>query len=754
MKIYYSSCALILMLLSRLFAQGGFYDLNTIQTIEITFTQPNWDYMLDTSKSGSEGYVMASQVIINGVAFDSVGVKYKGNSSYSANQVKNPFHIELDTYKEQDYQGYKDIKLGNGFKDPSFLREVLSYKVLRNYMPAPESNFANVYINNVLIGLYSNSESIGKRYVNSHFGSKSNTLIKCNPIGGAGPGTTNLPNLKYLGSDSSLYYSSYEMKSDHGWSDLLDLCDTLANHITAVDQVININQSLWMLAFDNILVNLDSYLGGFSQNYYLYRDDFGIFQPMVWDLNESFGSFAMTGTINLNNTTAKQQMTHLLHQNDTNWPLVKNLLSNPTYKRMYLAHMRTILTENFSNNSYYTDAQTLQSLISSSVSADLNKFYSYSNFISNLNSDVNYGMGSAPGLSNLMNGRSTYLSALADFTATQPAISAISVSNNQPAVGSTVNITAGITNASATGVMLAYRRADFAPFVYIAMADDGLHGDGAANDGVFGCTVPVNSSRTDYFLYAENTSAGIFSPLRAEMEYYSIVSQIAGLNDLVINEFMASNSSTVVDQDGDYDDWIEIYNRSSQAISLDSVFLSDSYNNPQKWKFPANTVIAPNSYLIIWADDDSLQLGLHANYKLSASGERIILSGESGFVIDSISFGVQTTDISMQRCPNGSGAFVLASPSPGLSNYCNTSVAEEKPPLNSSVYPNPFSGKLHIDAGGEMIKAVRIINMTGRDMYTWKGDSDYDLELDLSDLPNGLYVIILNDSSTHKIIKI
>ena len=116
--------------LNNSFAQS-FYDINTIQTISITFSQSNWDYMLDTAKAGSDGYIMAQSVNVNGTIYDSVGVKYKGNSTYNPSYVKNPFHIELDTYKEQDYEGYKDIKLSNVAKDPSFLREVLSYSILR-----------------------------------------------------------------------------------------------------------------------------------------------------------------------------------------------------------------------------------------------------------------------------------------------------------------------------------------------------------------------------------------------------------------------------------------------------------------------------------------------------------------------------------------------------------------------------------------------------------------------------------------------
>ena len=346
-------CTVGLLMSSTLIAQN-FYDLNTIQTIEITFAQSNWDQLLDNEKAGAEGYIMAQSVKINNTTFDSVGVKYKGNSTYQASQVKNPFHIELDTYKSQDYQGYKDIKLSNVAKDPSFLREVLSYQILRQYMHAPQSNYANVYVNGTLIGLYSNSEAVTKTFVDDKFYSKKNAFFKCNPIAGAGPSSTDLPDLVYLGQDSTDYYAGYELKSDNGWQELINLCDTLKNTTAAIEKILDVDRTLWMLAFDNALVNLDSYIGAFTQNYYLYRDNNGRFNPVVWDLNESFGRFAMTGSGSLNSTTQKQQMSHLLNETDPNFPLVQKLMSIPMYKRMYLAHFKTILLENFDNGSYQT----------------------------------------------------------------------------------------------------------------------------------------------------------------------------------------------------------------------------------------------------------------------------------------------------------------------------------------------------------------------------------------------------------------
>ncbi|MFZ4547657.1 MAG: CotH kinase family protein [Bacteroidales bacterium] len=745
---------LIVMLFSaKLSAQSSFYDVNSIQLIEITFAQSNWDYMMDTAKAGSEGYIMASMVKINGVEYDSVGVKYKGNSTYRANQVKNPLHIELDTYKNQDHQGFTDIKLSNVFNDPSFLREVLSYKIVRNYMPAPQSNYANVYINNSLIGLYTNSESIGKKFVDGHFGSKSNSFFKCNPINGAGPGSSAFPNLVYLGTDSSQYYSRYELQSDYGWYDLINLCDTLANHTTAIENTMNVNQALWMLAFDNLLVNLDSYLGGFSQNYYLYKDASSLFQPVVWDMNESFGRFSMTGTINLPSTTTKQQMTHLLHLTDSNWPLVKNLLSNATYKRMYIAHIKTILAENFANNLYYTDGLALQTLIGPSVSADPNKFYTYTNFINNLTTDVSGGNGSAPGLTNLMNGRNTYLSALADFTATQPVINSIQVSNNQPAIGTLVFITANVTNASSSGVYIAYRNAGFSPFLRVQMFDDGLHGDGAASDGVFGASIPISAGKTEYYLYAENSQAGIFSPQRADVEFYTLTAQASANGNLVINEFLASNVTIIADQDGEFDDWVEIRNLTDQVIALDSVYLSDSYTNLLKWKFPDGTAIQPYSYLTVWTDDDGLQAGLHASFKLSASGERVALTHATSGVLDSISFGVQTNDISMQRCPDASGDFIFATPSFSDTNNCTTSITEEISDPKLSVFPNPCVKYVHIQSPDLVINTVRVINMVGQVVLQKQGINTNKLDFDFSHLPCGLYILVLNDVVSHKVVK-
>lgn len=736
----------------------GFYDEGTIQTIQITFIESNWDALLDAEKAGNEDYIMAQSVTINGIVYDSVGVKYKGNSTYNANQVKNPFHIELDTYKNHDHEGYTDIKLSNVAKDPSFIREVLGYKVLRNYMDAPLSNYANVYVNGTLIGLYCSSEAVSKKFVDSRFGSKTNTFVKCNPPAGAGPSSTDLPDLVYLGQDSTDYYAGYEMKSDYGWQELINFCDTLKNDITEIETILDVDRAIWMLAFDNMLVNLDSYIGGFQQNYYLYRDDYNRFLPVVWDLNESFGTFSMTGTGNLTSTTTKQQMSYLLHSGDASFPLVSQILSNARYKKMYLAHCKTILEDNFANsNQYLADGQVMQTLINSAVQADNNKFYTYANFTSNINNDITTGGGpgggTTPGISNLMNGRYTYIMGQSDFSAVQPSINAITLSNNSPNISDVINVTATILDENYA--YLGYRSQPHAPFVKVEMFDDGIHNDGAAGDNVFGATLPIESALVEYYIYAENGTIGKFSPTNAEHEFYTVIATPITIGDVVINEFMASNGSTVADQDGDYNDWIEIYNKGTQTIDITGYHLSDDADSLDIYTFPSGTTIPADSYIVVWADKDLTQSGFHADFKLSASGETIYLSDVSMTVLDEITYPIQATDVSYGRYPNGTGPYQVMYPTFGAINSSSTTDIEEKTEINKSIniYPNPANDLFTIevinstDENSDFI----ILNIQGKVVYD--GTISNTLTVDASSWNSGIYFVKIGAATTKLIVQ-
>lgn len=144
---------------------------------------------------------------------------------------------------------------------------------------------------------------------------------------------------------------------------------------------------------------------------------------------------------------------------------------------------------------------------------------------------------------------------------------------------------------------------------------------------------------------------------------------------VVINELMADNDNVIADPQGDYDDWLELYNPSDSAVMLTGLYLSDKQDNPTKWQFPDNTEIAANGYLIVWMDEDhddeEATEGLHANFKLSKSGELVLFvdtDTQGNEVLDSVEFGEQETDMAYGRLPNGTGDFQVVVATPGREN--------------------------------------------------------------------------------------
>jgi len=745
----------ILVLFTKQHTAQALYDVNTIQQIEITFTQADWDYQMDTAKNGAEEYLMAFDVKINGVSFDSAGVKYKGNSSFDSTKLKNPLHISLNEFKDQKYQGYSDIKLSNGYGDPSHIREVLSYQILGNYMNCPLSNFAQVYINGNYIGIYSSAENIDKKFCADHFYSSQNTFIKCNPI--VNPGPTTKSNLKYINSDSSSYALYYEIKSKSGWNQLVTLCDSVCNNSSSLENVVDIDRIIWMLAFNNVLINLDSYSGVFAQNHYTYKDNTGHYNSIIWDLNMSFGAFPFAGAGGVSmgslSIPMMQQFPLDNHATDTFWPLINAVQNNPEYKRKYVAHMRTITEEFFDNNAYITMAGQFRSQIDAAVQSDTHSFFSYSQFQNAMDSSVNNGSYSIPGIKTLMDLRIAYLLATPELSAISPAISGINASVASPIYNTNFFLNATITNANASGAWLGYRFDKTQKFQKVSMYDDGLHNDGASGDNVFGVSVNMQGGNMEYYIYAENNNAGKFSPSRAEHEFHILyaASQIPTAGQLVINELLAENTDNEKDEYNESDDWIELFNTSNQILNLTDVYLSDDLSNLTKWKLPSNTMVAPGSYVSIWSDDDSIQQILHTNFKLSKETGMVILSNGSVQILDSISFMNQTANISFGRYPNGTGSFIPMNTTFG---YENNNYALNIPDVTSGetfiVYPNPAEEVISISQ--KTAQPIAIYTLQGVKVYEHLL-SEKKVTVNVSDWASGMYFIRSGSSNTKLMIR-
>ncbi|HVY70283.1 MAG TPA: lamin tail domain-containing protein, partial [Verrucomicrobiae bacterium] len=128
---------------------------------------------------------------------------------------------------------------------------------------------------------------------------------------------------------------------------------------------------------------------------------------------------------------------------------------------------------------------------------------------------------------------------------------------------------------------------------------------------------------------------------------------------VTINEFMAANTTTITNPAGGaFDDWFELYNAGADAVDLRDYTLTSNLATPAMFTIPSGYVIPPGGYLLVWADKTpkaSTNGDLHVNFKLSKDGEQIGLFAPNGKLLDSVTFGPQTNDVSQGRFPDGTG---------------------------------------------------------------------------------------------------
>ena len=141
---------------------------------------------------------------------------------------------------------------------------------------------------------------------------------------------------------------------------------------------------------------------------------------------------------------------------------------------------------------------------------------------------------------------------------------------------------------------------------------------------------------------------------------------------LVINEWMASNTHTITNPvGGKFSDWFELYNYGTNRVDLTGCYLAHSLTNSTEFQIPAGYTIAPRGFLLVWADKQASagSADLHVNFKLAKDGASIALFSTNGAVVDYVSFGQQTSDVSMGRYPDGGSSIAfLLTPTPGAPN--------------------------------------------------------------------------------------
>jgi hypothetical protein len=641
-----------------------FYDERAYRTIYLQFNQANW-WSLLVQNYGPEIDIPADMTV-DGVTYPNCGVRFRGNTSYTmlpAGSEKKSFNIRTDTFVAgQDLYGYDNLNLNNGFHDPTFVREFLTYWVMRRHGPAPKANFVKLYLNGVYWGVYINVQQPNKDWAKEWFRSNDGNRYRGFPTSGTfGNGRCALT---WLGSTVSSYLSAYQAKQGDG-TDLMQLCNVLNNTPQAQLQAalpawLNVDQFYRYASVMNIMTQDDSYIGS-GKDHFLYRDEIhGDFHMFPFDLNEALaGSSSMNPWLNTTLTTK---------------PAFSKTLVFPDWRERYDAHYRNILENSFSWAVLGPVITQYHAMIAPDVIADTKKIYSTTAFTQNLTQSVTVSEGgrtvTIPGLQPLITARDAFLRGQTEFNRVRVTLSNLAHAPSTPQINQPVTVTVTAT-ANASSVQLWYR--SVGPFTRTNMFDDGQHGDGAAADGMWGGSIPGfgPGAFVDYYVLA-TTAVGDMSFLPLNADFGARQYQLGwptGTSPIVINEFVAQNTTGPVDENGQFEDWLELYNTSTGTVNVGGMWLTDDLS-VTKFQIPAGTTIPAHGVLHVWCDEDGTQGPLHANFKLSTGGEAVGLFATDGqTLVDSIVFGLQTANVSTGRLYDGLPDWVtFPAPTPFLRN--------------------------------------------------------------------------------------
>ncbi len=658
----------------------GLFDTNLLRTITITYTQATltaFTQQLTTARTYSTNVYCPQMTFDNGATNYSIGARFKGNTSFTGAGQKKSVNVELDyLVTNANVMSYSTFNLNNAAGDNTIMREPMYFSLMSQYCCSPKACLTKLYFNNNYRGVYSLAQQENSELISEYFPSNNGDRWRTpNP-----PTASSIYAFGWRGSTNISTYATgltYDLRTDNAantnisWMRLINAIDVLNNTPTntvrdAAENVFAVDNWLWFLAIENLFVDDDSYFNKGADYSFYYELESGRIHPVEHDGNESF---ITVGSLNAT-------MSPIFGYNNVNRPLLYKFLNNNELRQRYLAHMRTAVEEYFNPTFMTSFINGLHALSIDAIIADPIK--QNASMITYTNDMV--------ALKTYVTNRYNFMRTNSEMAWVQPNINSVSgpatpvYATNIPTI--TANVTSFVTATNQSGVgsvWLYFRDKPYGRFTVRQMFDDGAHGDGAAGDSVFGAvTTNYPAGNTiHYYIEARATNtaqAARFSPARAENVTwdYSIGLTVSTNTSVVINEFLASNTSTLADPQGEFDDWIELRNLTGSAINLTGLYLTDEPANPRKWPFPSGTTIAANGYLLVWADEDVLATpGLHASFKLSGSGEQIYLidtDANNNQVLDSITFGAQTSDVSYGRTAANADVWSTMTPTPEAAN--------------------------------------------------------------------------------------
>lgn len=737
-------------------------------------------------------------VQIDGNWLDTVGIRIKGLSSYyKANSKKKPFKVDLNEFTEgQQYDGMKKFNLHNGACDPAMLRDMLAYDVLRKAgVAAPRVSHCRLYFNDEFWGVYSIIEQIDKTFLKNNFASGGGTLIK----------NTGWDELHWKGPDIDPYLEDYEMKTnedENDWSGFLHFVDVLNNtpdaeFAQAIQEVFDVDLYLHVMAVDVMTNNWDSYIDG-ERNWYLYHEpSSGKFHWIPWDYNLSLG-----GALTVEGAPYPPfeedcylQASFSYYSDDNVFYFINKTV--PDIQQVFWDFGDGHTSTELEPSHQYTGTGTATVCLTAYRMEN-------GNICENKRCkeiDLNFEPQQCQ---SIINGTSPYPATdpIFQLVAQQDEVCCegdwdalcalqyyeLSNSGQQSGVGTQgveydrdypliiadtnkvlirrlmnvpefreryLNICcyllANNFNQQRLFPLIDQQADLLRPHIkedpnYIFHPDFFEYDTGNGSGGGGGAEIPALK-----WLLSQRFEQ-LEGHLADEGHDCSNATSLYGWHDIVINEVAASNVDPggIPDPAGGYGDWIELYNNTAAEVRLDNFYLTDDPAKPLRWAFPIGTVIAPNGYLIVWADEDEDEPGLHTNFKLSKSGEFLMLMHEDGSVLDSLTFGEQVTNLTYSRIPNGTGDFEIKAATHGFNNSPVNAVEAELAE-QITVLPNPSDEQLVIDFGQNIllneILSVSLLSPLGKTLRFEISDNSSRVVIPTASFPPGCYFVKIDFTS-------
>ncbi|MBL8750070.1 MAG: CotH kinase family protein [Planctomycetes bacterium] len=522
------------------FADRPLFDPDCVRTFFLDF--PDADWFDELTAFYRTDVAIPAKVTVDGRVYEDVGLGFRGNTSYQmARGRKKSFDLAFDfVHEDQNLLGFRNLDLLNSHEDPSFLREAIHGEIANRFFPAPRVALVRLVVNGEDFGIYAAVQQFDKDFLRDHFGTTKGDRFKVPPDFSGGGG------LRWLGEDPGTYRRSYQLKSgsgekaDKAWAGLVDLCSVLertpAEDLERIlPQHLDVDASLWFLAMDNAFADDDGYESRAS-DYLLYRDPHGRFHPIPRDNNEVLlgqrsrpgggpgggpgpvpgrdrrdgpdGPPRGPGGRRPGGGPGSTAATPLEMANRADRPLMRRLLEVPAWRQRYLANLRVLAKDVFTAQDLGARIDRRRAAIDDLVKHDAHALYGYAAFVQAFAKSDD----GAPAPRSLMAVVAQRRKAILDDAAMQgpwPETGELTARVQTNTDGTrTIAVACRVGGAELAAVRLHVGRDTFGAFTPETMFDDGRHGDGAANDGVFGATIPAVDAATTVRVWVEAEAAG------------------------------------------------------------------------------------------------------------------------------------------------------------------------------------------------------------------------------------------------------